>query len=208
MKKRWIEPLTLKGESVLLEPLAIEHLQGIQSAVKDGELWKLWFTSIPSEQTAEAYLRTALEMRENAGAMPFIVREAKSGRIIGSTRYFNVDEANQRLEIGHTWYSESFQRTQVNTECKYLLLSHAFEKLDAIAVEFRTHWHNHKSRAAIARLGAKQDGILRNHQRSADGVYRDTVVFSIVNLEWPAVKKSLLYKLNAQYPDGGTGAPN
>jgi len=186
---------------VILEPLALEHLDGIIAAVKDGELWKLWFTSIPSAESAEAYIKTALDMRENASAMPFIVREAKSGKIIGSTRYFNVDEVNQRLEIGHTWYSESFQRTAVNSECKFLLLSHAFEKLNAIAVEFRTHWHNHKSRAAIARLGAKQDGILRNHQRSADGVYRDTVVFSIINLEWPAVKQSLMYRLNAQYPD-------
>jgi RimJ/RimL family protein N-acetyltransferase len=131
--------------------------------------------------------------------MPFIVRDKESNKIVGCTRYFNVDEVNHRLEIGYTWYAESVQRTSVNTECKYLLLSHAFEKLDAIAVEFRTHWHNHKSRAAIARLGAKQDGVLRNHQRSADGIYRDTVVFSIINLEWPAVKKSLEFKLNEQY---------
>lgn len=195
MKKRWIEPVTLSGSKVILEPLSLEHLEGIRSAVKDGELWNLWFTSIPSPATAEAYIKTALDMRENAGAMPFIVRERETNKIIGCTRYFNVDEVNQRLEIGHTWYSESYQRTAVNTESKYLLLSHAFEKLSAIAVEFRTHWHNHKSRAAIARLGAKQDGILRNHTKSADGVYRDTVVFSIIDLEWPAVKQSLLFKL-------------
>lgn len=199
MKKRWIEPVSLSGSKVILEPLALEHLDGVISAVKDGELWKLWFTSIPSPETAEAYIETALGMRENAGAMPFVVRERVSNKIIGSTRYFNVDEVNQRLEIGHTWYSESHQRTAVNTEAKYLLLSHAFEKLEAIAVEFRTHWHNHKSRAAIARLGAKQDGVLRNHQRSADGIYRDTVVFSIINSEWPAVKQSLMFKLDDQY---------
>ncbi|HET7145310.1 MAG TPA: GNAT family protein [Anaerolineales bacterium] len=199
MKKRWIEPVTLSGSIVVLEPLSLEHLKGVISAMKDGELWKLWFTSIPSPETAEAYIETALGMRENAGAMPFVVRERVSNAIIGCTRYFNVDEVNQRLEIGHTWYSESYQRTAVNTEAKYLLLSHAFEKLEAIAVEFRTHWHNHKSRAAIARLGAKQDGVLRNHQRSADGIYRDTVVFSIINSEWSAVKQSLKFKLDDQY---------
>lgn len=198
MKKRWIEPITLTGLRVVLEPLSLEHLDGMINAVKDGELWKLWFTSIPTPEKAEAYIKTALEMRENAGAMPFIVRDRESNKIIGSTRYFNVDEGNQRLEIGYTWYSESYQRTAVNSECKYLLLSHAFEKLEAIAVEFRTHWHNQKSRAAIARLGAKQDGVLRNHQKNADGGYRDTVVFSIINLEWPAVRQSLMFKLNNQ----------
>ena len=195
MDPHWIQPVTLTGEHVILEPLSLEHLDGIKEAVKDGELWKLWFTSVPSPETAEATIKTALELRENAGWMPFVVREKSTRQIIGSTRYCNVDEVNQRLEIGYTWYSESFQRTIVNTECKYLLLTHAFEKLAAIAVEFRTHWHNHKSRAAIARLGAKQDGVLRNHQKGPDGMYRDTVVFSIINLEWPVVKKSLEFKL-------------
>lgn len=195
MDPHWIQPVTLTGGHVILEPLSLEHLDGIKEAVKDGELWKLWFTSVPSPETAEATIKTALELRENAGWMPFVVREKSTRQIIGSTRYCNVDEVNQRLEIGYTWYSESFQRTIVNTECKYLLLTHAFEKLAAIAVEFRTHWHNHKSRAAIARLGAKQDGVLRNHQKGPDGMYRDTVVFSIINLEWPVVKKSLEFKL-------------
>ena len=195
MDPHWIQPVTLTGQHVILEPLSLEHLDGIKEAVKDGELWKLWFTSVPSPETAEATIKTALELRENAGWMPFVVREKSTSKIIGSTRYCNVDEVNQRLEIGYTWYSESFQRTIVNTECKYLLLTHAFEKLAAIAVEFRTHWHNHKSRAAIARLGAKQDGVLRNHQKGPDGMYRDTVVFSIINLEWPVVKKSLEFKL-------------
>ncbi|MEP7136388.1 MAG: GNAT family N-acetyltransferase [Chloroflexota bacterium] len=199
MQKRWIEPITLTGSKVILEPLTLEHADGMRAAVKDGELWKLWFTNIPAPDKVDEYIKTALDLREHAGWMPFIVREKESNTIIGSTRYCNVDEVNQRAEIGYTWYSESYQRTAVNTECKYLLLSHAFEKLDAIAVEFRTHWHNHKSRAAIARLGAKQDGVLRNHQKSADGVYRDTVVFSITNLEWSAVKRSLEFKLNGQY---------
>jgi RimJ/RimL family protein N-acetyltransferase len=199
MKTRWIQPITLMGTHVVLEPLSLDHLDGIKEAVLDGELWKLWFTSIPSPETAEAYIRSALELRENAGWMAFVVREKATNKIIGSTRYCNVDETNQRLEIGYTWYAESYQRSAVNTECKYLLLTHAFEKLEAIAVEFRTHWHNHKSRAAIARLGAKQDGVLRNHTKSANGVYRDTVVFSIINLEWPVVKQSLEYKLSKQY---------
>ena len=199
MKTRWIQPITLMGTHVVLEPLSLDHLDGIKEAVLDGELWKLWFTSIPSPETAEAYIRSALELRENAGWMAFVVREKATNKIIGSTRYCNVDEINQRLEIGYTWYAESYQRSAVNTECKYLLLTHAFEKLEAIAVEFRTHWHNHKSSAAIARLGAKQDGVLRNHTKSANGVYRDTVVFSIINLEWPVVKQSLEYKLSKQY---------
>ena len=199
MKKRWIEPVILAGAKVLLEPLSFEHLDGMSAAVKDGELWNLWYTSIPAPEKVEEYIKTALDMRENTGAMPFAVRDRESNKIIGCTRYFNVDEINQRLEIGHTWYSESYQRTAANTESKYLLLSHAFEELNAIAVEFRTHWHNHKSRAAIARLGAKQDGVLRNHTRSADGIYRDTVVFSSINLEWPAVKQSLRFKLISEY---------
>lgn len=199
MKTRWIQPVTLTGAHVVLEPLSLEHLDGIKEAVLDGELWKLWFTSIPSPETAETYIRSALELRENAGWMAFVVREKATNKIIGSTRYCNVDEVNQRLEIGYTWYAESYQRSAVNTECKYLLLTHAFEKLDAIAVEFRTHWHNHKSRAAIARLGAKQDGVLRNHTKSANRVYRDTVVFSIINLEWPVVKQSLEYKMSKPY---------
>jgi RimJ/RimL family protein N-acetyltransferase len=199
MKTRWIEPVTLGGSKVILEPLSLEHADGMTAAVKDGELWNLWFTTIPSPDKVEGYIKKALDMRENAGAMPFIVREKGSNKVIGCTRLFNVDEDNHRVEIGYTWYSESYQRTSVNTECKYLLLSHAFEKLEAIAVELRTHWHNHKSRTAIARLGAKQDGVLRNHTKSADGIYRDTVVFSIINLEWPAVKKSLEFKLNNQY---------
>jgi RimJ/RimL family protein N-acetyltransferase len=200
MNKRWIEPVTLTLSTVILEPLSLEHADGLRSAVKDGDLWKLWFTSVPSPDKVDETISKALELRENAGWMPFVVREKKSNKIIGSTRYCNVDEVNHRLEIGYTWYSESYQRTSVNTECKYLLLQHAFETLDAIAVEFRTHWHNYRSRAAIARLGAKQDGVLRNHQKSADGVYRDTVVFSIINLEWPVVKKSLEFKLQSYKP--------
>jgi RimJ/RimL family protein N-acetyltransferase len=196
MHNKWIQATTLAGSHVVLEPLSLDHLEGIKQAVRDGELWTLWFTGVPHPDGAEAYIEAALDSRERAGAMPFVVRELESGRIIGSTRYCNVDESNQRLEIGYTWYAASVQRTAVNTECKYLLLTHAFEKLGAIAVEFRTHWHNRESRAAIARLGAKQDGVLRNHTRTADGIYRDTVVFSIIDHEWPAVRQSLVFRLS------------
>ncbi|MDH5171467.1 MAG: GNAT family N-acetyltransferase [Gammaproteobacteria bacterium] len=198
MNKRWIEPATLAGSHVVLDPMSLEHLEGIKQAVRDGELWKLWFTGVPHPDAAEVYIRAALDNRECAGAMPFVIREAKTGKLIGSTRYCNVDESNQRLEIGYTWYSASYQRTAANSECKYLLLNHAFETLGAIAVEFRTHWHNRESRAAIARLGAKQDGVLRNHTRTADGIYRDTVVFSIIDQEWPAVRQSLIFRLGRQ----------
>lgn len=201
MKTRWIEPVTLTGFNVILEPLSPEHKDGLIEAVKDGELWDLWFTSVPTPEKVADYIKTALDMRENAGAMPYAVLEKRTNKVIGSTRYFNVDEDNHRVEIGYTFYAKSHQRTAVNTESKYLLLSHAFEKLEAIAVEFRTHWHNLKSRTAIARLGAKQDGILRNHTRSADGVYRDTVVFSIINSEWPAVRQSLQFKMNTKYTE-------
>jgi RimJ/RimL family protein N-acetyltransferase len=141
------------------------------------------------------WLEIALDMRERLGAMPFAVRDNASGEIVGSTRYFNVDPVNRRLEIGHTWYARRAQRTAINTECKLLLLTHAFEALSCIAVEFRTHWFNHASRAAIARLGAKQDGVLRNHQLMPDGSLRDTVVFSILESEWPGVKRHLRFLL-------------
>jgi len=140
------------------------------------------------------YVATALDMRERLDAMPFVVRD-EGGTVVGCTRFFNVDAANRRVEIGHTWYAQRVQRTPLNTECKLMLLTHAFEKLDCIAVEFRTHWFNHASRKAIARLGAKQDGVLRNHQVDRDGVKRDTVVFSILDSEWPAVKRHLVFQL-------------
>jgi len=193
---RWIEPVTLEGEHVRLVPLTAGHEQALTAAASDGELWKLWYTFVPSPDKTRGYIDTALDMRERLGALAFAVIDAKTGDVVGSTRYFNVDEANRRLEIGHTWYARRVQKTALNTEAKLLLLTHAFEKLDAIAVEFRTHFMNHSSRAAIARLGAKQDGILRNHQIGRDGVLRDTVVFSIIQSEWPAVRANLTYRLD------------
>jgi RimJ/RimL family protein N-acetyltransferase len=167
-----------------LEPLAREHEEGAGPRAADGELWRLWYTSIAPPEKMSEYVATALDMRERLGAMPFVVRDNANGDIVGCTRYFNVDAANRRLEIGHTWYAKRAQRSAINTECKLLLLTHAFEQLACIAVEFRTHWFNQPSREAIARLGAKQDGVLRNHQLMPDGAKRDTVVFSIIDGEW------------------------
>ena len=191
----FVEPVRLVGTHATLEPLAREHEQALARAADDGELWRLWYTSVAAPDKMGDYIATALDMRERLGAMPFVVRENPRGDIVGCTRYFNVDAANRRLEIGHTWYAKRVQRTALNTECKLLLLTHAFERLRCIAVEFRTHWFNHASREAIARLGAKQDGVLRNHLMSPDGSYRDTVVFSIIESEWPAVKQHLAFQL-------------
>ena len=196
MDTRFIEPVTLRGAHASVEPLAAAHADGIRAAAADGELWRLWYTSVPAPETTAQWLASALDVRERLGAMPFVVRDNASGAIVGSTRYFNVDAANRRLEIGHTWYAKRAQRTAINTDCKLLLLTHAFETLECIAVEFRTHWFNEASRAAIARLGAKQDGVLRNHQLLPDGSRRDTVVFSIIDGEWPAVKAHLRFLLD------------
>ena len=193
---RFIEPITLVGEHAILEPLAREHRDALAAAASDGELWKLWYTFVPSPDTVDQYLDAALAMREEKHAMPFVVREKSNGTIIGCTRYFNVEPTHRHLEIGHTWYARRVQRSPINTECKLLLLRHAFEQLRCIAVEFRTHWFNHASRAAIERLGAKLDGVLRNNQIAVDGSYRDTVVYSIVESEWPAVKQHLSFQLS------------
>jgi N-acetyltransferase len=196
MSDRFIEPVILRGPRAVLEPLAPEHLQAVRAAAADGALWRLWYTSVPAPEATQAWLDKALEVRDRFGGMTFVVRDATTSEIVGSTRYFNVDAANRRLEIGHTWYAKRAQRTAINTECKLLLLTHAFETLACIAVEFRTHWFNHASRRAIERLGAKQDGVLRNHQLLPDGSRRDTVVFSIVEGEWPAVKTHLRFLLD------------
>lgn len=191
----WLNKIELESKSVKLMPLRMEHAKALVEAATDGHLWELWFTSVPNKDTVKEYISKALIDQDKGLALPFVVLDKASQKIIGTTRYCNADVKNKRVEIGYTWYSKSYQRTSVNTECKILLLSHAFEALKAIAVEFRTHWHNQASRNAIVRLGAKQDGVLRNHQKMPDGSYRDTVVFSIINMEWPAVKAGLLHKL-------------
>ena len=192
---RFVEPVTLAGRHATLEPLARGHAAALAAAAADGELWRLWYTSIPAPATTAAWIEAALAMRERQGAMPFVIRDNATGEVVGSTRYFNVEAAHRRLEIGHTWHAQRVQRSAVNTECKLLLLAHAFETLDCIAVEFRTNFFNFPSRRAIERLGAKQDGILRNHQILPDGTLRDTVVFSIIRGEWPAVKRNLAFLL-------------
>jgi RimJ/RimL family protein N-acetyltransferase len=190
----WQSPPTLRGRHVVLEPLAREHAEGLRDAARDGELWKLWYTTVPSPEQTESYIETALALQGQGRALPFVVRD-HHGDIVGSTRFGNVESLHQRVEIGWTWYAQRAQRTGLNTEAKRLLLGYAFETLECIAVEFRTHWHNQQSRAAIARLGAKQDGVLRSHMIMPDGGIRDTVVFSIIASEWPAVKQGLEFKL-------------
>lgn len=193
-------PFTLTGRHVTLEPLQQAHLAAIQAAAADGELWKLFFTSVPSPENTQNWLDLALEMQGQHKAVPFAIRDHASGQIVGSTRYCNMDHNNRRLEIGYTWYASRVQRSALNTECKLLLLSHAFEVFDCIAVEFRTDWFNRRSQAAIERLGAKRDAVLRNHMILPDGRIRDTVVYSIIQSEWPAVKKNLQY-LHSKYED-------
>jgi N-acetyltransferase len=195
MNEHWIDPIFLLGKHVTLEPMELRHVKDLQAAARDGQLWKLWYTSIPAPENTRAYVKAALQKRDQCGELPFVIHEHKTNKVIGSTRFMHVDSTHHRLEIGCSWYAQSYQRSAMNTEAKLLLLTHAFEQLSAIAVEFRTHHLNQRSRQAIERLGAKQDGILRNHQRSADGSYRDTVVYSIIDSEWPTIKKHLHFLL-------------
>ena len=194
--QNWLKNITLEGHQVRLIPLEKEHQSDLLQAASDGKLWELWFTSVPSDKSMDSYIDKALQEKANGMSLPFTVLDARSSKVIGSTRYLNVEPEHRRLEIGATWYAQSYHRSAVNTECKYLLLHHAFESLNCIAVEFRTNWFNRKSRAAIERLGARQDGVLRNHRINPDGSFRDSVVYSITDREWSGVKKSLLLALN------------
>lgn len=190
MTNEWLPPRVLRDRGVRLEPLTEDHDDELGRAVL--ELDELWTTLQPTPETLSAYLREARAMVRAGSARVFVVRAEESGAVVGCTRYCNVDAVNRRLEIGYTWLVPSARRTGVNTAAKYALLSHAFEEGRAIAVEFRTHWHNRRSRAAIERLGAKLDGVLRQHRRDPDGAFRDTVVYSILDSEWPTVRKGLL----------------
>ena len=187
----WPSPVTLTGPHAALRPLAPEHHDGLCEATRDGELWKLWYTAVPSPEGMAAEIERRLSLPT---LCPFTVFDA-SGRIVGMTTYMNIDAANKRVEIGSTWTAASAQRTPLNTQCKRLLLAHAFDTLDCIAVEFRTHRLNTQSRRAIERLGAQLDGILRSHQRAADGSLRDTAVYSITAAEWPTVRAHLDWQL-------------
>lgn len=190
----WPAPVRLAGTHTTLEPLAREHEAGLVEAVRDGELWKLWYTAIPAPEGMAAEIERRLALQAAGAMLPFTVRDAE-GRIAGMTTYMHIDAANRRVEIGSTWYARRVQRTALNTECKLMLLRHAFEVLDCIAVEFRTHFFNQQSRRGIERLGAKLDGILRSHQRGASGSLRDTCVYSITAAEWPTVKAHLGFQL-------------
>jgi RimJ/RimL family protein N-acetyltransferase len=191
----WITPITLEDDFVQLVPLDLAHEPDLIKAAEDGELWKLWFTLVPSVKEMEGDIKKRLAQQEAGSMLPFTVIDRKSGRAVGMTTYMNIDQPGRRVEIGSTWYAKAVQRTGLNTRCKKLLLAHAFENLDCIAVEFRTHFHNRKSRRAIERLGAKLDGILRNHMIAKDGTLRDTCVYSIIAGEWPSVKSNLTYMI-------------
>ena len=191
----WPEPVILSGPSAQLKPLSHDHIDGLTEAVKDGELWKLWYTFVPKPEDMRKEIDRRLGLQASGSMLPWTVFDA-DGKIAGMTTYMNVDAPNRRVEIGSTWYAARVQRSAVNTQCKLLLLTHAFEKLDCIAVEFRTHFFNHQSRRGIERLGAKLDGILRNHSIAPNGTLRDTVVYSIIGAEWPTVRAHLNYQLN------------
>jgi RimJ/RimL family protein N-acetyltransferase len=189
-----IEPVTLVGTHVRVEPLAPAHEAGLVDAVRDGELWRLWYTLVPAPERMGAEIARRLQLQAKGWMAPFTVFDA-TGRIVGMTTYMNIDRAHQRVEIGSTWYARRAQRTPLNTECKRLLLAHAFDTLQCIAVEFRTHRLNTQSRRAIERLGAQFDGMLRAHRRDALGNLRDTAVYSITAAEWPAVRTHLDWQL-------------
>lgn len=189
------EPVRLQGRHVTLEPLTTGHVSGLQMAAEDGALWQLWYTSVPQPGHMLAEVTRRLQLQAAGSMLPFAVRRNDTGSLCGMTTFMNMDAMHRRVEIGSTWYARSAHRTAINTESKLLLLGHAFDALHCIAVEFRTHFMNQQSRTAILRLGARQDGILRNHQRTADGLLRDTVVFSITESEWPTVRHHLQFKL-------------
>jgi RimJ/RimL family protein N-acetyltransferase len=191
----FLEPVTLKGTHASLVPLSQSHHDDLAEAVRDGEAWKLWYTAIPSPEAMKAEIERRLGLQAKGTMLPFAVL-TPDGKAAGMTTYMNADAPNRRLEIGSTWYRKSVQRTALNTECKLMLLTHAFETLDCIAVELRTHVLNAQSRRGIERLGAKLDGILRRHMIQPNGTLRDTVVYSITAEEWPMVQSHLTWQLS------------
>lgn len=191
----WLAPLTLAGRHATLVPLDPTHAEALADATRDGELWRLWYTFIPPPERMAAEIERRLALQAQRAMLPFTVLDA-AGTPVGMTTYMNVDATHRRVEIGSTWYARRVQRSGLNTECKLMLLGHAFEALGCIAVEFRTHRFNQQSRRGIERLGAQLDGILRNHQRMPDGTLRDTCVYSITADEWPTVKTHLRWQLD------------
>jgi len=197
-------PVTLTGTHVHLEPLRAEHHNALVQAVQDGQLWLLWYTAIPTPEGMAAEIERRLQLQAQGSMCPFAVIDPANNQAVGMTTFMNIDAANRRVEIGSTWYRRSVQRTPLNTEAKRLLLAHAFEQLNCIAVEFRTHFFNHQSRRAIERLGAKLDGVLRSHQINTHplsaGALRDTCVYSIIAGEWPNVRAHLDFQLSRPAP--------
>ncbi|OIQ39437.1 MAG: N-acetyltransferase [Roseobacter sp. MedPE-SW] len=190
----WAKPVTLSGQQATLAPLSQSHAADLAEASADGNLSALWYTMVPAPKEVPAEIDRRLALQEAGSMVPFAILDS-AGRAVGMTTYMNIDHTNQRLEIGSTWYRKSVQRSGLNTECKLLMLRHAFEDLDAIAVEFRTHVINHQSRRAIERLGARLDGILRAHMRMANDTIRDTAIYSITAPEWPTVQAHLTHQM-------------
>ena len=191
----WPKPVTLHSKTVQLEPLSIDHVSDLINAVKDGNLYNHWYTSIPQPRNMKMEIERRLKLQDMGTMLPFAVISLKTEKAVGMTTYMNVDKENKRVEIGSTWYAKSVQRTSLNTECKLVLLEHAFEELNCICVEFRTHFMNHQSRRGIERLGAKLDGILRSNAIQKNGTIRDTAVYTIIGSEWSSVKANLEYQL-------------
>jgi RimJ/RimL family protein N-acetyltransferase len=190
-----IHPVALEGHGVRLEPLAYEHHDGLAAAAADGRLWELWFTAVPEPGQTHTYIAEALAGQEDRHMLPWAVRELTSDTIIGSTRYHDIVASIDRVEIGSTWYAQHWQRSHVNTGCKLLLLSHAFDTLGCKVVGLRTDCFNFTSQRAIEALGAKKDGVIRHHRARRDGTVRDTVIYSILASEWPDVKRHLELRL-------------
>jgi N-acetyltransferase len=190
------DSVSLQGQQVSLVPLSYSHHDNLVEALKDGELWSLWYTHIPTPDRLRAEIDRRLGLQKQGTMIPFAVIEKATDEAVGMTTFMNIDAVNRRVEIGSTWYRKRVQRSALNTECKLLLLTHAFERLNCIAVEFRTHFFNQQSRSAIERLGAKLDGVLRQHQIASNGTLRDTCVYSVLDREWPTVKAHLDHRLN------------
>jgi RimJ/RimL family protein N-acetyltransferase len=192
----FVEPITLQARGITLLPLALQHEPGLRAAAADGELWNIRVTSVPEPENTRRYIEDALDMRAAGNRFAFAVTESASGKVLGSSSYHDILPAVKRVEIGYTWYAKSVQRSHVNSTCKLLLMTHAFETLDCQVVGWRTDNFNYASQAAIERLGAKKDGVIRGHALRRDGSIRDTVMYSLRSGEWPEVKAQLLYWLD------------
>jgi len=190
-----VAPVALEGHSVRLEPLSVEHEAGLAAAAADGELWKLWYTSVPEPAGTRSYIDAALEGQRAGHMLPWAVRDLVANSVVGSTRYHDIVSAADRVEVGYTWYAQRCQRTHINTACKLLLLTHAFDILNCVVVGLRTDNFNFASQRAIEALGAKKDGVIRHHHPRRDGTVRDTMIYSILATEWPDVKRHLELRL-------------